>query len=234
MDFAKSSDRWIGDGISLSGRFTGSAHQREHKRHTAFDPRGGTGELAVSTLPDAAASPGPVGCRERFDPVRQSALDIMADFRQKNAQWAQVVGWLDSFQPAPRLASWRTVRRILQDAAWQIFSPIVRVDGIPGVLEELDGMVKEMGPNPDGLMRTYGLAVEQRRFLMDFSLALTFQFKDPRWIQKIGLAALISLIPVVGHMIVSGLVVPHRPGCHDPGGSSSFRNWTWRRIFCAG
>ena len=39
---------------------------------------------------------------------------------------------------------------------------------------------------------------------MDFSQALTFQFKDPRWIQKIGLAALISLIPVVGQIIVLG------------------------------
>jgi hypothetical protein len=39
---------------------------------------------------------------------------------------------------------------------------------------------------------------------MDFSQALTFQFKDPRWIQKIGLAALVSLIPVVGQLIVLG------------------------------
>ena len=39
---------------------------------------------------------------------------------------------------------------------------------------------------------------------MDFSHALTFQFKDPRWVQKIGLAALVSLIPVVGPMIVLG------------------------------
>ena len=39
---------------------------------------------------------------------------------------------------------------------------------------------------------------------MDFSQALTFQFKDPRWVQKIGLAALISLIPLVGQIIVLG------------------------------
>ncbi len=39
---------------------------------------------------------------------------------------------------------------------------------------------------------------------MDFSQALTFQFKDPRWIQKLSIAALISLIPVVGQVIVQG------------------------------
>ena len=77
-------------------------------------------------------------------PMRQSALESMTDFRQNNAQWAQVAGWLDDYKAAPRLASWRTARRILQDAAWQIFSPIVKAGGIPGVLEELDGMVKEI------------------------------------------------------------------------------------------
>jgi len=81
-------------------------------------------------------------------PARQSAVESMADYRQNNAPWAQVVGWLDDFKPAPRLASWRTVRRILQDAAWQIFSPIVKADTIPGVLEELDGMVKEIINRP--------------------------------------------------------------------------------------
>ena len=39
---------------------------------------------------------------------------------------------------------------------------------------------------------------------MDFSQALTFQFKDSRWMQKIGLAILVSLIPVIGQIIVLG------------------------------
>ncbi len=81
-------------------------------------------------------------------PSRQSAVESMSDFRLNHTLWAQAVGWVDDFKPAPRLASWRTVRRILQDAAWQIFSPIVKVDGIPAVLEELDGMVKEITAKP--------------------------------------------------------------------------------------
>ena len=39
---------------------------------------------------------------------------------------------------------------------------------------------------------------------MDFSLALTFQFKDPDWVRKILLASLITLIPVVGWIFVFG------------------------------
>ncbi len=39
---------------------------------------------------------------------------------------------------------------------------------------------------------------------MDFSQALTFQFKDPRWVQKFLLAALLSLIPIFGQAVVFG------------------------------
>jgi hypothetical protein len=39
---------------------------------------------------------------------------------------------------------------------------------------------------------------------LDFSQALTFQFKDLRWLQKLALAALVSLIPVIGQIIVLG------------------------------
>lgn len=39
---------------------------------------------------------------------------------------------------------------------------------------------------------------------MDFGQALTFQFKDPRWIQKFLLAALLSLIPIFGQAVVFG------------------------------
>lgn len=39
---------------------------------------------------------------------------------------------------------------------------------------------------------------------MDFSRALTFQFQDARWPQKLLLAALLSLIPILGPMVVLG------------------------------
>lgn len=77
-------------------------------------------------------------------PERNSALEVMSTFRTAHLQWAQAATWKDILQPAPRLASWRTARRILQDAAWQIFSPIGKVDGIPAVLGELDATIRDM------------------------------------------------------------------------------------------
>jgi ABC-type glycerol-3-phosphate transport system substrate-binding protein len=77
-------------------------------------------------------------------PERASALEAMSDFRNRHPQWAQASTWKDILQPAPRLASWRTVRRILQDAAWQIFSPIGKVDTISAVLSELDATIQDV------------------------------------------------------------------------------------------
>lgn len=73
-------------------------------------------------------------------PPRASALAEMTAYRQGHAQWAVAAAWQDWLQPAPRLASWRTVRRVLEDAGWQMFSPITKTDGIPAVLSELDAM----------------------------------------------------------------------------------------------
>jgi multiple sugar transport system substrate-binding protein len=77
-------------------------------------------------------------------PSRASAVTQMADYRQSHPQWAVVAAWQNELQPAPRLASWRTVRRVLEDAAWQIFSPITTPTGIPAVLAELDSMTTEI------------------------------------------------------------------------------------------
>jgi hypothetical protein len=59
-------------------------------------------------------------------------------------QWVKAVGWKGQLQPAPTLASWRVARRIYQDAAWQIFQPFTKLEGIPAVLAELDKMVIEL------------------------------------------------------------------------------------------
>jgi hypothetical protein len=39
---------------------------------------------------------------------------------------------------------------------------------------------------------------------MQFGKAFTFVFEDPKWLQKVGIAALISLIPLVGQLVVLG------------------------------
>jgi ABC-type glycerol-3-phosphate transport system substrate-binding protein len=77
-------------------------------------------------------------------PERAAALLEMSDYRQAHPAWAVTTTWKDVLQPAPRLASWRTVRRVLQDAAWQIFSPATKAAGIPAILTELDATIVDV------------------------------------------------------------------------------------------
>jgi multiple sugar transport system substrate-binding protein len=148
MDFAKSSDRWTvleypspqGPPVVMTSGNTNAV-----LRSTAAGQLASWLFIRYLMLPRVQSRLAAVG---GLIPTRQSAVESMSIYRQNNAQWAQVAGWLGNFHAAPHLASWRTVRRILQDAAWQIFSPIVKVDGIPGVLDELDGMIKEIINKP--------------------------------------------------------------------------------------
>jgi ABC-type glycerol-3-phosphate transport system substrate-binding protein len=77
-------------------------------------------------------------------PARGLALQAMDDYRNGHPAWAAVAGWKDRLQPAPRLASWRSARRVLQDAAWQIFSPATKPAGIPAILAELDTTITDI------------------------------------------------------------------------------------------
>ncbi len=39
---------------------------------------------------------------------------------------------------------------------------------------------------------------------MEFGKAFTYVFEDKDWLKKIGIAALVSLIPLIGQLIVMG------------------------------
>jgi len=53
---------------------------------------------------------------------------------------------------------------------------------------------------------------------MEFGLPFSFPFKDPDWFKKIGIIALVSLIPIVGQMVAFGwgLEIARRVINHDP------------------
>ncbi len=42
---------------------------------------------------------------------------------------------------------------------------------------------------------------------MNFGRAFSYAFEDPQWLQKIGIAALISIIPILGQIVVIGWVL---------------------------
>jgi len=54
-------------------------------------------------------------------PLRQATLDLLADYRRQNSQWAAAVDLLEAAQPEPQLPSWQIVRWSLSDAARQIY-----------------------------------------------------------------------------------------------------------------
>ena len=148
MDFARSNDRWtVIEYPSASGKpvVMTSGNTYAVLRSSAADELASWLFLRYLMLPRVQSQ---LAAANDLIPIRQSAVEGMAGYRRDHPQWAQAVDWLDDYRPAPRLASWRIVRRILQDAAWQIFSPIVKVEGIPDVLAELDGMVKEIATRP--------------------------------------------------------------------------------------
>lgn len=148
MDFAKSTDSWIVMKYPTPHASSTVLTSGNTNAVLRSSPEGQLASwlfLRYLMLPRVQVR---LAAESNLIPSRQSAVESMSDFRLNHTLWAQAIGWLDDFKPAPRLASWRTVRRILQDAAWQIFSPIVKVNGIPAVLEELDSMVKEITAKP--------------------------------------------------------------------------------------
>ncbi|MBN2385430.1 MAG: extracellular solute-binding protein [Anaerolineales bacterium] len=77
-------------------------------------------------------------------PLRLSALDSLAGYRADNPQWAAAVELIPDLVTVPQLASWRTVRYVLEDAALSIFRFDLAAEEIPGVLAEMDATAEEL------------------------------------------------------------------------------------------
>ncbi|HNT55450.1 MAG TPA: extracellular solute-binding protein, partial [Anaerolineaceae bacterium] len=76
-------------------------------------------------------------------PLSDTATEFMSAYADALPQWAATLAWLDWAQPAPGIASWSSVRHILEDAAWQVIQPGIAPDQIPAVLQELDAMIDQ-------------------------------------------------------------------------------------------
>ncbi len=74
-------------------------------------------------------------------PVSKSVAEIL---EKEKAQfpWDVVLPLMENVQPAPSSASWRTVRRLVEDAGWQIFH--LPLDQVGQILPQLDQSVKEI------------------------------------------------------------------------------------------
>lgn len=77
-------------------------------------------------------------------PLSASTADLLADFAKKYPQWQQALEWTALAKPAPRQPSWRIVRSILEDAAWQSFQFYIKPADIPQQLQLLDETIPEV------------------------------------------------------------------------------------------
>jgi ABC-type glycerol-3-phosphate transport system substrate-binding protein len=73
-------------------------------------------------------------------PVRGDTLALI-DVQRNEAPYDQALPLLDWARPAPALASWRDARRLLEDAAWQLYH--LPPDGLGELLPQLDAAVGE-------------------------------------------------------------------------------------------
>lgn len=77
-------------------------------------------------------------------PVRASAIGLMAEFGTAHPQWGTAAQLTGRYKAAPVQAQWRVARRVLEDAAWQIFQPYVPIARIPAILAEIDTTLQEL------------------------------------------------------------------------------------------
>jgi len=77
-------------------------------------------------------------------PSRQSAVSALQAEWSADLIYSYVFSAMTSLQPAPHDAGWSIARRVFEDAAWQLFQPETRADGIPTLLIDLDATLLEL------------------------------------------------------------------------------------------
>lgn len=77
-------------------------------------------------------------------PLRMSLLGMIPPFRASLPQWESALGALPYGQTVPQLASWRTMRYVLEDGLTAIFQDNTPVDQLGSVLAEMDATAAEL------------------------------------------------------------------------------------------
>jgi ABC-type glycerol-3-phosphate transport system substrate-binding protein len=81
-------------------------------------------------------------------PLRNSTVDLLADYSADHPQWASAVELLPEGELTPQLSSWRVVRIMLGDAFGDMFDTIRHPDltegQVPLILRQMDQTVEEI------------------------------------------------------------------------------------------
>ena len=74
-------------------------------------------------------------------PLSDAAQEQMADYKE-HFPWFMILPLQEALQPAPAQASWRRVRGVVEDAAWQVFR--LPADQLQYVLPQMDQLSQEI------------------------------------------------------------------------------------------
>lgn len=77
-------------------------------------------------------------------PARASAFGLLADFGGQHPRWGAAVSWLPEGKLLPALETWHAVQWVLGDAAQVLFAPLITMEDVPGLVEELQVMAEEV------------------------------------------------------------------------------------------
>jgi ABC-type glycerol-3-phosphate transport system substrate-binding protein len=71
-----------------------------------------------------------------------TAVEALLNEKQNQFPWNSILPLVKSIHPAPATASWRHVRRFVEDAGWQVFQ--LPADQVNTILPQLDASVREI------------------------------------------------------------------------------------------
>ena len=81
-------------------------------------------------------------------PLRDSTMNLLADYSASHPQWAEAVKLLADGQDTPQLASWRQVRTMLEDGFKDMFDTIRHPDltdgQVPLILKQMDDTAQDL------------------------------------------------------------------------------------------
>ena len=77
-------------------------------------------------------------------PSRQTAADAYAAGFESDLVYSYTANAMRNLSPAPHEAGWSIARRLLEDAAWQLFQPETKAAQIPSLLAELDATILDI------------------------------------------------------------------------------------------
>ena len=77
-------------------------------------------------------------------PLRDSTLDLLADYQKAHPQWAQAIDLLPHGEIQPQLASWRTVKVMLGDGFTHMYRVNVPSGQVAAILAQMESISRDL------------------------------------------------------------------------------------------